>query len=455
MKTKNYFLSKITALVFLFLGTFAFAQAPVAMSYQAVVRDDTGTLMSNKTIGVKMSVLKTSASGTVVYAETFTPKPVTNSNGLMTLEIGKGTPTTGTFSGIDWSAGPYFVKSEIDPAGGTTYSVVSTSQLLSVPYALYAKTAGSGAGFTLPYAGTDAGTATEKFKITNSSATRSNAGYFRNSSSTNDDPTLMVLNDSSEGYGIGILGYARANISNKTSYAVKGELLGSGPTGSGVHGYAQNAIGVHGMTFSGQAVYGSTTGNGTGGNFRSGSAGYALKTSGRLQLEDIGEGAGKVLTSDAQGNATWQTPSTQTATPKVHFSSVGGSYQTIGNATLPTTINSWRFLNESGGSNYNATTGEYTIPVTGYYSVKAAIGFLGTNNLNGSPATLHIIVDGGNKKVAVSNSAVNGQNYSDISVNLEDDFTAGQKIKIGVSQKGAVTLDLFDPSTNFSIHLIH
>lgn len=83
MKTKNYILSKMTALVFLFLGTFAFAQAPDAMSYQAVVRDASGTLISNKAIGVKMSVLKTSASGTVVYAETFTPKPVTNSNGRL------------------------------------------------------------------------------------------------------------------------------------------------------------------------------------------------------------------------------------------------------------------------------------------------------------------------------------------------------------------------------------
>jgi uncharacterized protein (TIGR02145 family) len=54
------------------------------------------------------------------------------------VELGNGLPLTGTIAGIDWSQGPYFVKTECDPTGGTSYSVTGTSQLLSVPYALFA-----------------------------------------------------------------------------------------------------------------------------------------------------------------------------------------------------------------------------------------------------------------------------------------------------------------------------
>ena len=77
-----------------------------------------------------------------MYAETHTT--ITNANGLVNIAIGTGTVTSGSFAAIDWSAGPYFTKIEIDPAGGTTYSIASISELLSVPYALYAGSAANG-----------------------------------------------------------------------------------------------------------------------------------------------------------------------------------------------------------------------------------------------------------------------------------------------------------------------
>jgi hypothetical protein len=82
---------------------------------------------------MKISIIRGSASGTLVYAETYNPNPMTNANGLVNLEIGSGTPVVGTFSAIDWTNGPYFIKSETDPNGGTAYSIEGTSQLLSVP----------------------------------------------------------------------------------------------------------------------------------------------------------------------------------------------------------------------------------------------------------------------------------------------------------------------------------
>jgi Chaperone of endosialidase len=112
------------------------AQTPQKFSYQAVVKNASNNLVTNHAVGLKLSILN--ASSTVVYAETQTP--VTNANGLISVEVGSGTVETGTMAGIDWSTSTYSLKSEIDPTGGTSYSITGTSSLLSVPYALHAKT---------------------------------------------------------------------------------------------------------------------------------------------------------------------------------------------------------------------------------------------------------------------------------------------------------------------------
>lgn len=124
--------------VLLFSSMLVAAPPPVPqkMSYQAVVRSSSNELLANKTVGMKISILYNTPTGTVVYAETQTP--TTNDNGLISIAIGTGTPLTGTFTAIEWTQGPHFIKTEIDPAGGTAYSITSTSELLSVPYALTA-----------------------------------------------------------------------------------------------------------------------------------------------------------------------------------------------------------------------------------------------------------------------------------------------------------------------------
>jgi len=111
-------------------------QAPQKVSYQSLIRDATGGLVVSAPVGIRVSILQGTAEGSAVYVETHTL--VTNVNGLATLEIGAGTPGTGTFSGIDWGNGPYFLKVETDPEGGTSYTVTGTSEVLSVPYALHA-----------------------------------------------------------------------------------------------------------------------------------------------------------------------------------------------------------------------------------------------------------------------------------------------------------------------------
>lgn len=125
--------------ILLLLAFNLFSQAPQKMSYQAVIRNASNILVTNQNIGMRVSILQGSPGGTVTYQETQTP--TSNINGLVSIEIGAGTVVSGTFSGIDWSAGPYFVKTETDPAGGTNYTITGTTQLLSVPYALHANSA--------------------------------------------------------------------------------------------------------------------------------------------------------------------------------------------------------------------------------------------------------------------------------------------------------------------------
>ncbi len=120
-----------------------FGQAPEGFKYQAVVRDAGGLILNNQAVGMRLTVQQGSIGGTAVYTETFST--TTNAYGLVNLEIGTGT-TTDDFTTIDWSNGPYFMETAVDFLGGMTWVVMGTSQLMSVPYALYAKTSGNGAG---------------------------------------------------------------------------------------------------------------------------------------------------------------------------------------------------------------------------------------------------------------------------------------------------------------------
>lgn len=135
-------MKRFSSLIVLFtLSLFTLAQSPGKMSYQAVVRHTSGELVKNSIIGMQISILQGDVNGTKVYSET--QRPTTNANGLVSIIIGDGNIVTGSLVSIDWSDGPYFIKTETDPTGGTNYSITGTSQLLSVPYAFHATTAES------------------------------------------------------------------------------------------------------------------------------------------------------------------------------------------------------------------------------------------------------------------------------------------------------------------------
>ena len=175
----------------LLLTLSSFAQAPEKMSYQAVIRGANNALVTNQQVGMQISILQGS---TAVYEETQTP--TSNTNGLVSLEIGTGTVISGSFTAIDWSADTYFIKTETDPTGGTNYTITGTSQLLSVPFALYAKTssdAGAVAANTAKVGYTEAAVSAN----TDVAANTAKVGYTEAAVSANTD---VAANTAKVGY---------------------------------------------------------------------------------------------------------------------------------------------------------------------------------------------------------------------------------------------------------------
>ena len=131
----------ILFLALLLLSTTSFGQAPDGINYQAVIRNLSGNLVANNTIALRIQVKQTSASGTIVFQERHSV--TTSAQGLVNLVIGQGTLLGGNFSTINWAAGPYFVSLGVSFTNGTNYLDYGSQQLMSVPYALYAKNAGN------------------------------------------------------------------------------------------------------------------------------------------------------------------------------------------------------------------------------------------------------------------------------------------------------------------------
>jgi len=120
------------------------AQSPQKFKFQAVARDASGTVYDSENIAVRVSLVRGGVSGLVDYAERH--EVTTSPLGVFDLEIGGGLPQTGAFSDADWANHPYYLKIDIDPDGGSNYLNLGTSQLLSVPYAIYAGESGNGGG---------------------------------------------------------------------------------------------------------------------------------------------------------------------------------------------------------------------------------------------------------------------------------------------------------------------
>lgn len=144
MNRSKYCLLPISCFLLLFLSIAVHAQAPEGFNYSAIVRDNSGNPLSNQEVSFRFSIVRGNVSGTVAYSETHST--MTDPLGQVSLIIGNGEIISGVFATIDWGADAYFLKVELDRTGGSSYVEMGISQFLSVPYALYAKRAGSGGG---------------------------------------------------------------------------------------------------------------------------------------------------------------------------------------------------------------------------------------------------------------------------------------------------------------------
>ncbi len=132
--------------LFLVLTKGVFAQTPQAIPYQAAARNSSGAILASTAVSVRFSIHDATADGTVVYSETHTT--TTTAQGLFSVNVGQGTPVTGTFSGINWGTNAKYMQVELDPTGGSSYIDMGTQQMMSVPYALYAGTSSSSSQWT-------------------------------------------------------------------------------------------------------------------------------------------------------------------------------------------------------------------------------------------------------------------------------------------------------------------
>jgi len=358
------------------------AQAPLKISYQAVVRNGNNELVTNTAVGMRITLLQTSITGNTVYQETH--QTATNSNGLVTVEIGSGVVTAGTFSGINWATGPYFIKTESDISGGTNYSITGTQQLLSVPYALYAESSGNSSVLTnlsvasangfagvvtnpstapvielrTPVMGIIKGNGTAMsaatagdFPILNQNTTGRAATVTTNANLIG--PVTSVGNATAIGDGVitaAMLSTVNSNVGtfNNLTVNAKGLVTAASNTtyevpltfSTGLTRTANTitnnlSIGkagsqsVIGGTGASETLTLSSTSNATKGKILFGTSAYSefnnrlgigtqapsttLDVNGTLRVADGTQGAGKVLTSDATGVATWQTPTSGSA----------------------------------------------------------------------------------------------------------------------------------------------
>ncbi|HRC33068.1 MAG TPA: hypothetical protein PK736_06460 [Bacteroidia bacterium] len=428
MKLKITF---IIAALFVSL-TSLMAQSPNMINYQGVAHNVNGTAIANQNIKVRLKIRQGTAQGTVKYSEV--RSLTTDASGLFTIQIGSAgaVSTTGSWASITWETGAKFLQVEMDAAGGSNYTDMGTQQMLSVPYAQYSNMAGAlspsakidltqinGSGatngqilkfngtnwipaaasnspFTLPYIATDANATS--IGITNSN-TLGGVALYGKTTSTNANSTGVrgettvagstgVNGKANNATAVGIkgenaLGTAIEGITNAASYpAVEGWSTAANG-GKGVVGIANNgtsAIGVEGNANAGIGVSGySNTYRGVSGGSISGTAlygystsGYGLEVNGKIKISggNTTPGAGKVLTSDASGNATWQAPSA--TQPKVAFKAAKAT------ASIPhnqnTNIN-WTSELYDLSNNFDIVTKEFTVPVSGVYHFDASFYF--------------------------------------------------------------------------------
>jgi hypothetical protein len=223
------------------------AQVPQQVNYQGLARNASGLPLANQSIQIRLSIRDSISSGTILYSET---RPVaTNQFGIFAIAVNSpgASNTTGNFSTINWAKNNKYLQVEIDPAGGTSFVNLGSTQLLSVPFALYA-----GNGITIPFSVTQSLSASPLISLTNSSTTGTEGAIQLSGASNDSNAAIMrsVLSSASPG---------------TFSSAIRGMANSTGNNGIGVWGsHNGSGSGVYGTTVGGVGITGNASAGGTG-----------------------------------------------------------------------------------------------------------------------------------------------------------------------------------------------
>lgn len=320
----------IPALIVMILVQFQcksmFAQAPQAFPYQSVLRDASGNLLANQNVSLRFSILSGSATGNMVYQETQTA--ITNHLGLFNVNIGQGIVTNGSFGSINWGSGSKYLKVELDATGGSNYVVMDNAQLLSVPYALFAGNSSASIGQWT----------TSGNNIYNSNS--GNVGIGTTSpvsklqiSNTNGGTDFQGLNIYSNGSNLNyfdIYSDNTANTSGSLLRLVTRNTAGLTTTSTDLVKYKNGVFAINNYETDPSACIAFSLGANAPERMRIASNGNVgigtnspqskLDVAGQIRISGGAPGEGKVLTSDANGLASWQNNTASTT----HY--IGESY---------------------------------------------------------------------------------------------------------------------------------
>lgn len=337
------------------------AQTPNLLNFQGVARNSAGNLVTNSAIKVRASIKQGSANGSTNYTETRSVN--TNANGIFSLEIGSygATNTTGSISGINWTAGGKFLVIEIDPSNGTNFFTVSSQQLTTVPFAKVAESAlsfnpngqiqlnqispGSGSsGKFLRFNGTN--------WVFGSIFTQAGSLYFPMAASANvaSPGTAFSISNSGNGAGVKLVANGSGNAMNASSIS-----------GAAVYALTANIAPTVTSTTTvsgGTAVLASSTGGSGLKAVATGTGGRALEVKGKVILNggNMNPSKGAFLTSDASGNAVWKGSGSKMGVEFGLYIPSGKSEESLPNSYSPS-------------PHFNDNCKCFTIPASGVYKI--------------------------------------------------------------------------------------